>query len=108
MNMANLARMAQQMQADMARVEQELRDLRIEGSAGGGVVKAVVTGKQEIVSLSIDPGAVDADDVEMLQDLVVAAVADAQAQARTAGEERLGRVTGGLGGLTGGLGLPGF
>ncbi len=55
MGMGNLARMAQQMQADMARVEQELHDLQVEGSAGGGVVKAVVTGKQEIVSLSIDP-----------------------------------------------------
>ena len=51
--MANLARMAQQMQADMARVEQELRELRVEGSAGGGVVKAVVTGKQEIVSVEL-------------------------------------------------------
>ena len=69
MGMGNLARMAQQMQADMARVEQELHDLQVEGSAGGGVVKAVVTGKQEIVSLSIDPGVVDSDDVEMLQDL---------------------------------------
>ena len=62
--------MAQQMQADMARVEQELRTCSVEGSAGGGVVKAVVTGKQEIVSLTIDPGVVDPDDVEMLQDLV--------------------------------------
>ena len=56
MGMGNLAKMAQQMQADMARVEQELRDLEVEGSAGGGVVKAVVTGKQEIVSVTIDPG----------------------------------------------------
>jgi nucleoid-associated protein EbfC len=94
--MGNLARMAQQMQADMARVEQELRELQVEGSAGGGVVRAVVTGKQEIVSLTIDPGVVDPEDVEMLQDLVVAAVADALAQARKAGEERLARVTGGL------------
>ena len=59
MGMGNLARMAQQMQADMARVEQELRDLQVEGSAGGGVVKAVVTGKQEIVSISIDRSVVD-------------------------------------------------
>jgi DNA-binding YbaB/EbfC family protein len=99
--MGNLAKMAQQMQADMARVEQELQDLQVEGSAGGGVVKAVVTGKQEIVSLTIDPSVVDPDDVEMLQDLVVAAVADALATARKAGEERMARVTSGLR-------LPGF
>jgi DNA-binding YbaB/EbfC family protein len=99
--MGNLAKMAQQMQADMARVEQELQDLQVEGSAGGGVVKAVVTGKQEMVSLTIDPSVVDPDDVEMLQDLVVAAVADALATARKAGEERMARVTSGLR-------LPGF
>jgi DNA-binding protein YbaB len=64
-------------------------------------VKAVVTGKQDIVSVTIDPGVVDPDDVEMLQDLVVAAVADALATARKAGEERMARVTSGLR-------LPGF
>jgi DNA-binding YbaB/EbfC family protein len=94
--MGNLAKMAQQMQADMARVEQELRDLQVEGSSGGGVVKAVVTGKQEIVSVTIDPGVVDPDDVEMLQDLVVAAVGDALAKARGSAEEKMARVTGGL------------
>jgi hypothetical protein len=99
--MGNLAKMAQQMQADMARVEQELHALQVEGSAGGGVVRAVVTGKQDIVSITIDPSVVDPDDVEMLQDLVVAAVAEALAQARKAGEEKLARVTGGLR-------LPGF
>ena len=96
MGMSNLARMAQQMQADMARVDQELRDLQVEGSAGGGVVKAVVTGKQEIVSVTIDPGVVDPEDVEMLQDLVVAAVGDALANARQTAEDKLARVTGGL------------
>jgi DNA-binding YbaB/EbfC family protein len=104
--MNNLARMAQQMQADMARVEQELRDLTVEGSSGGGVVKAVVTGKQDIVSLTIDPGVVDPDDVEMLQDLIVAAIGDAMAQARRASEEKLARVTGGL--SIPGLSLPGM
>ena len=70
MGFGNFAKMAQQMQADMARVEAELLDLRIEGTAGGGAVKAVVTGKQDLVSVTIDPGVVDPDDVEMLQDLV--------------------------------------
>ena len=96
MGMGNLAKMAQQMQADMARVEGELRDLQVEGSAGGGVVKAVVTGKQDIVSVTIDPGVVDPDDVEMLQDLVVAAVGDALGKARASAEEKMARVTGGL------------
>ena len=106
MNMNNLARMAQRMQADMAQVEQELRDLTVEGTAGGGVVKAVVTGKQEMVSLRIDPSVVDPDDVEMLQDLIVAAIGDAMAQARKASEERLARVTGGL--SIPGLSIPGM
>jgi DNA-binding YbaB/EbfC family protein len=105
-NMNNLARMAQQMQADMARVEQELRDLTVEGSAGGGVVKAVVTGKQEMISLTIDPSVVDPEDVEMLQDLIVAAIGDAMAQARRASEDKLSRVTGGL--SIPGLSLPGM
>jgi DNA-binding YbaB/EbfC family protein len=104
--MNNLARMAQQMQADMARVEQELRDLTVEGTAGGGVVKAVVTGKQEIVSLTIDPSVVDPEDVEMLLDLIVAAIGDAMAQARRASEEKLARVTGGF--SIPGLSLPGM
>jgi len=96
MGFGNLAKMAQQMQSDMARVEVELQALRLEGSAGGGAVTAVVSGKQDLISVTIDPGVVDPDDVEMLQDLVVAAVGDALAQARRTAEEKLGRVTGGL------------
>lgn len=94
--MGNLAKMAQQMQADMGRIEQELKDLEVEGSAGGGVVKAVVTGKQDIVSVTIDPGVVDPDDVDMLQDLVVAAVGDAITNARKIAEDKVSKVTGGL------------
>jgi nucleoid-associated protein EbfC len=96
MGMANLQRMAQQMQQEMLRVQGELEELKVDGSAGGGVVQAVVTGKQELVSVTIDPSAVDPGDVEMLQDLVVAAVNDALKASRQIGEEKMAAVTGGL------------
>ena len=96
MGMANLQRMAQQMQQEMARVQSELEAATVDGSAGGGVVKATVTGKQEVVSITIDPSAVDPGDVEMLQDLVVAAVNDALRASRELAEEKLSAVTGGL------------
>ncbi len=96
MGMNNLAKMAQQMQAEMGRVEEELRSLQVEGTAGGGAVTAVVTGRQELVSITIDPGVVDPADVEMLQDLVTAAVNDALRRARETAEEKMARVTGGL------------
>ena len=96
MGMANLQRMAQQMQQQMLRVQTELEAVQVDGSAGGGVVKAVVTGKQELVSVTIDPDAVDPSDVEMLQDLIVAAVNDALGASRRLAEEKMSAVTGGL------------
>jgi nucleoid-associated protein EbfC len=96
MGMANLQRMAQQMQQEMARVQSELEAAQVDGSAGGGVVSATVTGKGELVSITIDPSAVDPADVEMLQDLVVAAVNDALRASRELAEEKMGAVTGGL------------
>ena len=96
MGMANLQRMAQQMQQEMLRVQTELESVQVDGSAGGGVVKAVVTGKQELVSVTIDPDAVDASDVEMLQDLIVAAVNDALRASRELAEQKMAAVTGGL------------
>jgi DNA-binding YbaB/EbfC family protein len=96
MGFGNLAKMAQQMQAGMARVDAELQELRVEGSAGGGAVKAVATGKQELESITIDPGVVDPEDVEMLQDLVLAAVREALDQAKAIAEQKVGQVTGGL------------
>jgi DNA-binding YbaB/EbfC family protein len=96
MGMANLQRMAQQMQQEMQRIEGELRETQVDGSAGGGVVKAVVTGKQELVSVAIDPSAVDPADVEMLQDLIVAAVNDALRASREMAEGKMAAVTGGL------------
>ena len=96
MGMANLQRMAQQMQQDMLRIQTELETLTVDGSAGGGVVKAVVTGKQELVSVAIDPSAVDPSAVDMLQDLIVAAVNDALRSSRSVAEEKMAAVTGGL------------
>lgn len=103
MGMANLQRMAMQMQQEMARIQAELAETEVDGSAGGGVVRAVVTGKQELLSVSIDPGAVDPADAEMLQDLVVAAVNDALESSRRLAEQKMAAVTGGLGGGLGGL-----
>ncbi|MGC8635276.1 MAG: YbaB/EbfC family nucleoid-associated protein [Candidatus Limnocylindrales bacterium] len=96
MSFGNLAKMAQQMQTQLARVQAELETLQIEGTAGGGAVRAVVTGKQDLISISIDPGVVDPEDVEMLQDLVVAAVNEALGAARRTAEQKMGAVTGGL------------
>ena len=96
MGMANLQRMAQQMQQEMERIQAELAEAEVEGSAGGGVVRAVVTGKQELVSITIDPDAIDPSDVDMLQDLIVAAVNDALRASRELAEEKMSAVTGGL------------
>ena len=96
MGMGNLQRMAQQMQQEMLRVEGEQREAQVDGSAGGGVVKAVVTGKQELVSITIDPSAVDPADVEMLQDLVLAAANDALRASRELAEQKMAAVTGGM------------
>jgi len=96
MGMANLQRMAQQMQQQMLKVQEELAATMVDGSAGGGVVQARVTGKQELVSVVIDPAAVDPADVEMLQDLVVAAVNDALRASREVEQAKMAAVTGGL------------
>jgi DNA-binding YbaB/EbfC family protein len=92
----DLGRMAQRMQQEMARIQTELEATTVDGSAGGGVVTATVTGKQELVSIRIDPSAVDPADVDMLQDLVVAAVNDALRAARDLAEEKMRALTGGL------------
>ena len=106
MGMGNLQRMAMQMQQEMERIQAELAETEIEGSAGGGVVRAVVTGKQSLVSITIDPSAVDSDDVEMLQDLVVVAINEALDNSRQLAEQKMGAMQslGGLGGLGGLLG----
>jgi nucleoid-associated protein EbfC len=94
--MNDLARMAQQMQAEMARVQAELEELTQEGTAGGGAVRAVVNGRQELVELHIDRDVVDPDDLEMLQDLITAAVNDGLRLVKQTAEEKMSQVTGGL------------
>jgi len=104
MGMGNLQRMAMQMQQEMERIQAELAESQVEGSAGGGVVRVVVTGKQSLVSITIDPSAVDPDDVEMLQDLVAVAVNEALDASRRLEQQKMGALTsltGGLGGMLG-------
>ena len=97
MNMAQMARMAQQMQAQIAKVQAELRDTELEATAGGGAVRVVITGAQELRVIEIDPDAVDPAEVDMLQDLVLAAVNDAIARSKELERERMASVAGGLG-----------
>jgi DNA-binding YbaB/EbfC family protein len=96
MGFGNLAKMAQQMQAEMARVQAELERTTLDGSAGGGAVRVTVTGKLEVVSVTLDAAVVDPQDVEMLQDLIVAAVNDALRNARELTERKMAAVTGGM------------
>jgi hypothetical protein len=96
-NIGQLTRMAQEMQANMARVQQELRDTTVEATVGGGAVRVVMTGAQELRSVEIDPATVDPSDVELLQDLVFAAVSDALAQSKRLAEEKMAAISGGLG-----------
>ncbi len=92
----NLLRQAQQMQARLAKAQEELENETVQASSGGGAVTVVATGKQSIESVTIDPAAVDPDDVEMLQDLVLTAVNEALAKSQQLASERIGSVTDGL------------
>ena len=96
MNM-NIIKQAQKMQQDMMRMQQELQEKEYEAAAGGGVVSATVNGKHELKNLVIDPEAVDPDDVEMLQDLIVAAVNEAMRAADSDAANTMQKLTGGLG-----------
>jgi DNA-binding YbaB/EbfC family protein len=109
-NMNQMLRQVQQMQAEMAKAQAELASEVVEASAGGGMVTVKVTGALEVQEIRIDPEAIDPEDADMLQDLVLAAVNEALRSAQELAANRMGAVTGGLagpGGL-GGLGLPGF
>jgi len=95
-NMGGMMKKVQKMQKEMAKVQKELEVKEVEATAGGGVVKAVVNGKKEIVTLNIDPEAVDPEDVEMTQDLIIAAVNEAISKAEKMMEEGMAKVTGGM------------
>lgn len=101
-NMQNMMKQAQRMQAEMARVQEELKGERVEASVGGGAVKVTMTGELQVESVSIDPSAVDTDDISMLEDMVAAAVNEAVRQAQELASRKMQAVTGGLG-IPGGL-----
>jgi DNA-binding YbaB/EbfC family protein len=106
-NIQQLMAQAQKMQQQLVAAQEELAELRVEGSAGGGLVTAVVSGSGELLDLTIDPKAVDPDDTETLVDLILAAVRDASDNATAVQEQKMAPLTQGLGGLGGGLpGLP--
>ena len=100
-NFGNLMKQAQKMQQDMQKIQEQLKDKTVEASAGGGAITVVANGKKEIKEITIKPDVVDPDDVEMLQDLVLAAVNEALRQAEEMANNEMGRVTGGLGGMPG-------
>ena len=99
--MGNMMKQVQQMQAKMAEMQAELENAELEASAGGGMVKVVVNGKNEIKSITIDPEVVNPEDVEMLQDLIVAALNQAREKTQEMQQQQMS-------GLTGGLSIPGL
>src|SRR3954449_12669512 len=105
-NMQNLLAQAQKMQEEMMAAQERLKDEKVEASAGGGMVKVVMSGDLELKSLTIDPDAVDPEDVEMLQDMVQAAVNEAIRAAQELAATKMSGLTGGLD--LGSLGLPGL
>ncbi|BAK44010.1 uncharacterized BCR [Eggerthella sp. YY7918] len=96
MDMKKMMKQAQRMQAELAKAQEEIKDLSFEATAGGGMVKAVATGDMAIQSITIDPEAVDPEDVEMLQDMVAAAVNEALRGVSELSSQRLNAATGGM------------
>jgi DNA-binding YbaB/EbfC family protein len=96
-NLGHLMKQAKQIQQELEQTQAEIAEMRVAATAGGGMVTATVTGRGDLVNLSIEPEVIDPEDAEMLVDLVIAAVQEAQKQAREAAEERLGPLAQGLG-----------
>ena len=108
-NMQQMMAQVQRMQQDMVTAQEELKNETVQASAGGGMVTVTVSGDLQVKAVRIDPDAVDPDDVDMLSDLVLAAVNEALRSAQELAEKKLGGATGGLDlGALGGLGLPGL
>ncbi len=109
-NMNQMLKQVQKMQADMAKAQEELANEVVEASAGGGMVTVKISGDLQLRDLTIDPEAVDPEDVDMLQDMVQAAVNEAIRSAQELAASKMNAATGGLGGAggLGGLGLPGL
>ncbi|MBA2714273.1 MAG: YbaB/EbfC family nucleoid-associated protein [Rubrobacteraceae bacterium] len=105
-NVNKMMQQVQQMQQQMQQAQEELANETVTASAGGGAVKATMTGAMELVSIEIDPEVVDPEDVEMLQDMVLAAVNEAMTSSQELANKKMGGITGGLGDL--GLNLPGL
>ena len=99
MNMNDLMKQAQKMQSQMAKIQDDLASETVEGNAGGGMVRAVFNGQGDIVSIHIEKEVVSPDDVEMLEDLVSAAVGDGLRKAKDLASDRMGPLAGGLGGM---------
>ena len=104
-NLGQMMKQAQAMQAKMAEMQEKLAQLEVTGQSGGGMVKAVLNGKSELRSLKVDPTLVDPNDVEVMEDLIVAAVNDAKTKVEAAVAEEMKQVTGGLD-LPPGMKLP--
>jgi nucleoid-associated protein EbfC len=100
-NMGNMMKQVQQMQAKMEKMQAEMAEKEVEGTAGGGMVKVLINGKNEVLSVTIDPEVVDKEDVEMLQDLVAAAINQAYQKVQEMQSEMMS-------GITGGMNIPGM
>lgn len=109
-NLNQLLQQAQQMQAEMMKAQESLKDETVEASAGGGMVKVVMSGDMVLRELTISPDAIDPEDPELLQDMVTAAVNEGLRAAQELASSKLGGITGGMGGMPGlgGGGLPGL
>ena len=95
-NMNNMMKQVQKMQQEMQKLQDELEEKEVEASSGGGAVTVVATGKKDIISIKINPEVVDEDDIEMLEDLVLAAVNEALRNANEMVSEEMGKITGGM------------